>query len=90
MSENIVKRSEFVYTREQRYTKVIYYYYFHGCAAETCTSLHRLFLFLFFVWYCSTFMVVVVVVVVVYMCAGEGRKVEVQNVFYHCAFVTHA
>ena len=28
MLENVVKRSEFVYTREQRYTKVIYYYYF--------------------------------------------------------------
>ena len=25
MLENIVKRSEFVYTREQHYTKVIYY-----------------------------------------------------------------
>ena len=28
MSENIVKCSEFVYTREYRYTKVIYYYYY--------------------------------------------------------------
>ena len=28
MLENVVKRSEFVYTREQRYTKVIYYYYY--------------------------------------------------------------
>ena len=27
MLENAVKRSEFGYTREQRYTKVIYYYY---------------------------------------------------------------
>ena len=26
MLENVVKRSEFGYTREQRYTKVIYYY----------------------------------------------------------------
>ena len=25
MLENVVKRSEFLYTREQRYTKVIYY-----------------------------------------------------------------
>ena len=29
MLENVVKRSEFVYTREQRYTKVIYYYYYY-------------------------------------------------------------
>ena len=28
MLENVVKRSEFVYTREQRDTKVIYYYYY--------------------------------------------------------------
>ena len=28
MLENVVKCSEFVYTREQRYTKVIYYYYY--------------------------------------------------------------
>ena len=27
MLENVVKRSEFVYTSKQRYTKVIYYYY---------------------------------------------------------------
>ena len=27
MLENVAKRSEFVYTREQRYTKVIYCYY---------------------------------------------------------------
>ena len=26
MLENVVKRSEFGYTREQRYTKVMYYY----------------------------------------------------------------
>ena len=25
-NQNVVKRSEFVYTREERYTKVIYYY----------------------------------------------------------------
>jgi len=31
MLENVVKRSEFVYIREQRYTKVIYchYYYYY-------------------------------------------------------------
>ena len=28
MLENVVKCSEFVYTREQRYTKIIYYYYY--------------------------------------------------------------
>ena len=28
MLENVIKCSEFVYTQEQRYTKVIYYYYF--------------------------------------------------------------
>ena len=28
MLENVVKRSEFGYTREQRYTKVMYYYYY--------------------------------------------------------------
>ena len=28
MSENIVKCSEFVYTREYRYIKLIYYYYY--------------------------------------------------------------
>ena len=28
MLENVVKRSEFGYTREWRYTKVIYYYYY--------------------------------------------------------------
>ena len=29
MLENVVKRSEFGYTRESRYTKVIYYYYYY-------------------------------------------------------------
>ena len=29
MLENVVKRSEFVYTREQCYAKVIYYYYYY-------------------------------------------------------------
>ena len=28
MLENVVKCSEFVSTREQRFTKVIYYYYY--------------------------------------------------------------
>ena len=28
MLESVVKRSEFVYRREQRYTKVIYYFLF--------------------------------------------------------------
>ena len=28
MLENVVKHSEFGYTREQRYIKVIYYYYY--------------------------------------------------------------
>ena len=29
MLENVVKRSKFVYTREYRYTKIIYYYYYN-------------------------------------------------------------
>ena len=35
MLENVVKRSEFVYTREQRYTKVIYYYYYYAISLQT-------------------------------------------------------
>ena len=29
MLESVVKRSEFVYTREYRYTKVIFYYHYY-------------------------------------------------------------
>ena len=37
MLENVVKRSEFVYTREQRYTKVIcYYYYYYQFLTTVC------------------------------------------------------
>ena len=36
MLENVVKRSEFVYTREQRYTKVIYYYCYYSCNRVGC------------------------------------------------------
>ena len=28
MLESVVKRSEFVYTREYHYTEIIYYYYY--------------------------------------------------------------
>ena len=92
MSENIVKRSEFVSTRKRRYTKVICYHYFHGCAGETCTNLHRLLgvcVCVCFFWVLFPF------------CGGGGGGggsgvyvcrcicVEVQNVFHRCAFVTH-
>ena len=38
MLENVVKCSEFGYTREQRYTKVVYYYYkwFWSCLPLNC------------------------------------------------------
>ena len=38
MLENVVERSEFVYTREQRYTKVIYYYYYYPCSQNSVYS----------------------------------------------------
>ena len=47
MLDNVVKRSKFGYTREQRYTKVIYYYYVASCcllrfshACAECTFRH--------------------------------------------------
>ena len=35
MLESVAKRSEFVYTREKRYTKVIYYYYWQNNLTTT-------------------------------------------------------
>ena len=40
MLENVVKRSEFGYTREQRYTKVICYYYYYYWSPSP-TPLHH-------------------------------------------------
>ena len=42
MLENVVKRSEFGYTREQRYTKVIcYYYYLYLCISAGSVFVYR-------------------------------------------------
>ena len=38
MLVNIIKHREFVYTKEQRYTKVIYYYYLSKCMSSNNTD----------------------------------------------------